>query len=59
MTLAEIGEQFGTSCQAVRAALHTAQPKVAGQLFERLGHAVVDLARNDEPLRHDDPRIAR
>jgi hypothetical protein len=49
MTLAEIGEPFGTSCQAVRVALHTAQPKVAVQLFERLGPAVVDLARNDEP----------
>jgi hypothetical protein len=59
VTLAEIGEQFGTSCRPLRSRCVQRSAKSAVQLFGRLGAAVVDLARNDEPLRHDDPRITR
>jgi hypothetical protein len=55
MTLDEIG----VSWQAAQVAVRRAQHKIAAALLERLGPAVVELARGDEPLRHDDPRALR
>lgn len=55
MTLDEVGEQLGVSWQAAQVAVRKAQHKVAAALLERLGPAVIEVARGDEPLRHDDP----
>ncbi len=57
--LQEIADAIGVaSYQCVQGTLRRAQHKVAAQLLQRLGHAVVDLVR-DSPMRHDDPRRLR
>jgi len=56
MTLAEIGDEVGTSYQAVQVTVRKAQHKVAAALLQRLGPAVVDLAR-DEPLHQTSPVV--
>jgi len=58
-TFAEIGDELDVTWQAVQVAVSKAQRKIAAELLRRLGPAVVDLARDDEPVRHDDPRVMR
>ena len=60
MTLAEIGDELGVSYQYAQATLRTAMRKARQQLLERLGQpAVLGIARDDTPLRHDDPHRLR